>query len=284
MTSNAGGRFCEQCSQTVIDFTTWSDTALYEFFSKKTERVCGRFLNTQLNHPIHITHQPHSRLYRMTIALGLTLLFTQTRQLLAQTKPPKTVWVDTNKKAINAGSPYELPNADVWAYRLPAYTENSTPEATREQLMILGGPEPTDLVALAPGVYQQQRGANPRTESVNGKITGDKKQPLPGAIVKIYQDTNLKMSSITDVNGDYNIGGLLPGTYDLWVTYYGLDTFVTTGIVLQPGGCLYINASMRSNNNSGPIIQTSALCPPFLDQNNPTKRTFNREEIDHIPH
>ncbi len=83
------GRFCSECRKTVIDFTTWSNAALYQFFSKSSGNVCGRFLSTQLNKPINIPHQPHSRLYRLTIALGLTLICTQTPAMLAQNRPPK---------------------------------------------------------------------------------------------------------------------------------------------------------------------------------------------------
>jgi hypothetical protein len=89
MTATGQGRFCNACSKEVIDFTAWSDAALYRFFAKNKGGVCGRFLNTQLNVRISIPHQPHSRLYRMTIALGLTLICTQTPALLAQSRPPK---------------------------------------------------------------------------------------------------------------------------------------------------------------------------------------------------
>lgn len=90
MTPDARGRHCAHCHKSVIDFTTWSDAALYNFFSKNKQQVCGRLFDTQLDHPIAIPHQPHSRLYRMTIALGLTLLFIQTADLLAQARPPQT--------------------------------------------------------------------------------------------------------------------------------------------------------------------------------------------------
>lgn len=86
------GRFCSECQKIVIDFTSWSDTALYQFFSKPVSNVCGRFYAQQLNRPINIPHQPHSRLYRLTIAMGLTLLFAQTLALLAQNRPPKIQW------------------------------------------------------------------------------------------------------------------------------------------------------------------------------------------------
>ncbi len=88
MTPEARGRFCSHCQKTVIDFTTWSDTELYNFFSKPKGDVCGRFLGYQIHHPLSIPYQPHSRLYRLTIALGLTLTLSQTPTLLAQSRPP----------------------------------------------------------------------------------------------------------------------------------------------------------------------------------------------------
>ncbi len=77
MTPDATGRFCNNCQKSVIDFTLWSDAQLYQFFSKETRQVCGRFYMSQVNRPIAIPPQPHSRLYRIAVALGLTLLFTQ---------------------------------------------------------------------------------------------------------------------------------------------------------------------------------------------------------------
>ena len=279
MTSNAGGRFCDQCSKTVIDFTTWSDSALYNFFAKKPQHVCGRFVNTQLHRPIHIPHQPHSRLDLMTIAMGLTLLFTQTPQLLAQSRPPETVRVDSNKKAINAGSPYELPNSDIWAYRSPAYIENNIAEATKERPMTLGGPEPTDLVALAPGIYQQQRG-NIIPGSIAGVVLDDTKQPLPSAVIEIYRDTILKNRVATDINGIYSIADLETGVYHLIAVYVGLDTVDKIITVTNKPVTLDL---IFSRTIIGTSIQGIPV-KPIIDIDNPTKRTFSREDIDHIPH
>lgn len=76
MTPDATGRFCNNCQKSVIDFTLWSDAQLYQFFSKETREICGRFDGSQVNRTISIPPQPHSRLYRIAVALGLTLLFT----------------------------------------------------------------------------------------------------------------------------------------------------------------------------------------------------------------
>lgn len=89
MQPDAHGRFCTQCEKTVIDCSSWSDAELYNFFAMRPANVCGRFATTQLNHPITIPYQPYSRLYRMTIALGLTLIFVQPITSRAQISVPK---------------------------------------------------------------------------------------------------------------------------------------------------------------------------------------------------
>ncbi len=107
MTPFGAGRFCAHCSKTVIDFTTYSNTALYNFFAKNNDHVCGRFLSTQITKPIHVPHQPHSRLYRLTVAFGLTLLFTQAPALLAQTRPPIVAQTEKEYK-IKSSDPFGL--------------------------------------------------------------------------------------------------------------------------------------------------------------------------------
>lgn len=100
MTPTDKGRFCASCQKQVIDFTQWSDKELYEFFNKQQSKVCGRFRATQLNRPIAIPYQPHSRLYRLAIAAGLTLLFAQPVMAQQKSKAPLITQQaqNTNKK------------------------------------------------------------------------------------------------------------------------------------------------------------------------------------------
>lgn len=78
MTPAEQGRFCSSCQKCVVDFTGFSDKQLYEYLqAHKTQQVCGRFYDTQLNRTIHIPPQPHSALYRYFIGLGLTLILAQ---------------------------------------------------------------------------------------------------------------------------------------------------------------------------------------------------------------
>lgn len=90
MTPCAQGRHCAQCQKVVIDFSTWSDAALHRYFSQQNDNVCGRFQAGQLNRDMQLPPQPHSRLYRMVIVLGLTLICTQGVTVYAQGSMPKT--------------------------------------------------------------------------------------------------------------------------------------------------------------------------------------------------
>ncbi|MEZ5015878.1 MAG: carboxypeptidase-like regulatory domain-containing protein [Flavipsychrobacter sp.] len=89
MTPQEQGRFCNACQKCVVDFTGFNDHQLYNYLrAHKDEKVCGRFRNTQLNRAIHIPPQPHSRLYRIAIAVGLTLAIISTAEVYSFAKAP----------------------------------------------------------------------------------------------------------------------------------------------------------------------------------------------------
>lgn len=90
MTPAGQGRFCASCSKCVVDFTSWTDEALYRYFSAERGPVCGRFLDTQLRRSIALPNQPHSRLYRLALALGLSLVLLQPGETSARPLPPLT--------------------------------------------------------------------------------------------------------------------------------------------------------------------------------------------------
>lgn len=74
MTLQDAGRYCAQCKKCVVDFTGWTDAALYKFFSKNTDDVCGRFYAYQLEKKILPPPPSQRNWYRMACGLGLSLL------------------------------------------------------------------------------------------------------------------------------------------------------------------------------------------------------------------
>ena len=243
------GRFCAHCSETVIDFTNYSDSALYNFFAKNnSEHVCGRFLGTQLDRNIHIPPQPHSQLYRLTVAFGLTLLFTQTPQLLAQSRPPITV------------------------QSLPTKLTDTSNHAN-------------------PGILK-------------GNIMDDKKEPLPSAVVQVFQNGVLKGGAATDYDGNYIIKPLNAGEYDVIVLYNGYDSLKIDNIVIVPDQTTTQNFQMKRYSGSQlrtitvvmgykrPLTKQQVIENELIDQSkkkeeyippSPGNKTYTREEINNSP-
>ncbi len=54
--------------------------------------------------------------------------------------------------------------------------------------------------------------------SITGKVVDEKSQPLPGASVTIDGTT---LGATTDVDGNYRINGVKPGTYTLTAQFVG---------------------------------------------------------------
>jgi hypothetical protein len=233
MTPEARGRFCAHCQKTVIDFTAWSDTDLYNFFSKRSGDICGRFLGTQIDHPLSIPYQPHSRLYRLTIALGLTLTLSQTPQLHAQNRPP---WLPVERI-------------------LPVHKHTS---------------DSTLLPAMG---------------SIRGRILDEKNEPIINAVIRIYSDGALKGGVVSDYDGLYHIKSLEPGSYDLLVNYIGYDSIKVTGLKIWPDATTTQNFKFKKSKIqckiSGLVVFTGYT--KMLDMDNPTKRTYTREDLDQLP-
>lgn len=53
MTPNGCGRFCAQCSKTVVDFSVLSDDQVFRLLTDTTQQLCGSFLPGQLDRPIY---------------------------------------------------------------------------------------------------------------------------------------------------------------------------------------------------------------------------------------
>ncbi len=75
MNKTEAGKFCTQCSKTVVDFTSLSDKEIIQLTEQSSEKICGRLSKQQLNRNL-LTTQPsaNSRFYK--ILAGLILLGT----------------------------------------------------------------------------------------------------------------------------------------------------------------------------------------------------------------
>lgn len=101
MSAQEQGRFCQQCSKTVTDFSEMSDREVLQFLSSGKGSGCGRFAADQLNREIHL---PATQAKRTAWAwlLSLCLPFVAALKVQGQKRsatPAKTEQVLTAKPA-----------------------------------------------------------------------------------------------------------------------------------------------------------------------------------------
>jgi len=71
---------------------------------------------------------------------------------------------------------------------------------------------------------------------IYGRITDEKGESLDAASVSAYQGGVLKGGKRSDLNGNYIIKPLAPGTYTVKVTFLGYPTQEIQGIVVRSEG------------------------------------------------
>ena len=130
----------------------------------------------------------------------------------------------------------------------------------------------------------------------------DKKEPLPSAIVQVFQNGILKGGAPTDYDGDYVIKPIAPGEYDVIVLCNGFDSIEQKGILVVCNDTTTVNFSMqrrvvgsktitirggkvRLNNNKDKteLIDQPQKKQEYLPQS-PDNKSYIREKINNFPH
>lgn len=118
--------------------------------------------------------------------------------------------------------------------------------------------------------------------TIYGRITDEKGQSLEFATVMVIQDGIIKGGTKTDFNGYYTIYPLLKGTYNLKVSYIGLETEEMNEIPLSSKR--KVDLQMRKDNKrvmGGIMFRTVTM--PFFDPSNPGQQIMRKEDMKHMP-
>mgnify|MGYP002859249453 CR=1 FL=1 len=227
MTPAEQGRFCSSCQKCVVDFRGFSDRQLYEYMQAyKTQQVCGRFYDTQLNRTIHIPPQPHSALYRHFIGLGLTLILAQIPVEEAKAKAPYSFTSIINNNSI------------------------------------------------------QEENTNGDSITIKGRVLDDKREPLLGALVELYNGENKLKGDVANEDGYFSITiDTVHKNKDLKLIIR-YTTFTTKTIICSKDSLQeYNNISMELDENvmTMGIITIDYKVPLLLEGNT---RIITSEEIE----
>jgi hypothetical protein len=86
--------------------------------------------------------------------------------------------------------------------------------------------------------------------NLSGKVTDLSSNNIENVNVSLYQGGNLKSSNLTDTNGNYNIQGILDGTYDVTFSAVGYVSNTQTNVVIAPNETTSLNISLTSTTKS----------------------------------
>ena len=73
MTPDEKGMFCNHCQKSVVDFSTYTDGELLDYFTKAKGMICGKVSNHQLNRLIVANSQSDTSVFhRLLLSAALT--------------------------------------------------------------------------------------------------------------------------------------------------------------------------------------------------------------------
>jgi len=96
-------------------------------------------------------------------------------------------------------------------------------------------------------------------DSVAGRVTDQSQGVIPGAQVKLVEDsTGVTLTTTTNAVGAYEFVGLPLGTYTLTVTQQGFQTWTRPGITLHEGQNAMVDATLAVGSTTQTVTVTVA--------------------------
>lgn len=120
--------------------------------------------------------------------------------------------------------------------------------------------------------------------AITGTVLDEKKEPIIGAIVRVYEAGVQKGAAVTDVDGEYDIKPLNPGKYDMVVSYIGYIEQKVTNVILSPDKTTQVNFNLTASGRSLQEVVVTGYKVPLIDRYSPgTTTTITSEQIEKMP-
>jgi Carboxypeptidase regulatory-like domain/TonB-dependent Receptor Plug Domain len=129
--------------------------------------------------------------------------------------------------------------------------------------------------------------AKSQTGEVQGRVTDEKGEPVPFAIVVVIRDQAGKertsKGTKADANGYYTLKGMNPGTYNLMATSVGKQPAIEIGIRVEAGRPVTVNFTFEQKSNTKKevvIIDKRKTKPPkMIDVFKPKETVLSSEDV-----
>lgn len=119
--------------------------------------------------------------------------------------------------------------------------------------------------------------------SLDGKVLDDKKEPIIGATVVLFKSGVQKNGTVTDIDGNYSISNIDPGTYDVEFKYIGYQTQMTHGVVIFAGKSNKLNAELIAGLILNEVVIVEYKVPLIQQDNTTSGGTITSEQIRNLP-
>src|SRR4051812_16147179 len=133
--------------------------------------------------------------------------------------------------------------------------------------------------AFAPTALLAQSG----TSTISGIVKDTSGGTIPGAQVRVVnEDTNVVLDTLTNQEGLYRVGALVPGKYRVEVELSGFEPVIRRPIVLEVGQTLAIDVMLDIARQSE-AVDVVASAPVVETQSSNITQTVTREMLAALP-
>lgn len=120
--------------------------------------------------------------------------------------------------------------------------------------------------------------------TLKGKVSDkETKEPLPFVVVQVFLNGNLVTGGTTDIDGEYTIKPIDPGTYDVQFSYVGYQSVRLTNIPVTSGKIAFANAEMLAGVEIAEVEIVDYKVPLIDKDGGASGGTVTREEIKNMP-
>ena len=119
--------------------------------------------------------------------------------------------------------------------------------------------------------------------SLGGKVIDDTGEAVLFGNIALYKNGVLVSGGTTDIDGNYSLGNLDPGNYDVEFSYTGLQSQKIQGVVIYAGKANKLDATMTSGVILDEVVVVDYKVP-LIEQDNTTQGgTVTSEQIRQLP-
>ena len=131
------------------------------------------------------------------------------------------------------------------------------------------------LLVAAPSFAQEQTGA------LQGKITTDNGETLPGVSIEIRGPSGT-LVAVTDAKGEYRFPRVLPGAYKVSARLQGFQTYEASRVPVALGDRAVLNVTLKISSVMETVVVTGDRVQIAVGENQ-TATTIAAEQISRLP-